>query len=272
MKMQNEKSRSKSVVAVSDFHCGAYTGLTPPDWQSSPNTDVGKHQRICWDFYSHHIPKNADVLLVVGDAIDGKGQRSGGTELKVSDRREQCEMALACLLEAKPKKVVLVHGTPYHTGTEEDWESVLTDKVAARRIDATIGSHKSVDVNGLIFDIKHKVGSSQVPHGRHTAISRERLSNQLWAEKGQRPKADIILRGHVHYFNYCGGLEWLAATMPALQDLGCKYGSRQCSGLIDFGFLQFQVDAQKSPKQKPEYDWQAIIADYKGREAKIIKV
>lgn len=56
----------------------------------------------------------------------------------------------------------------------------------------------------------------------------------------------MFLRGHVHYFNYCGGSSggrhWLAVTVPALQGPGSKYGVRQCSGTVDFGLIHFDVD------------------------------
>jgi hypothetical protein len=140
--------------------------------------------------------------------------------------------------------------TPYHTGQEEDWEDVL-----AREVGAKIGAHEWVDINGLVFDVKHHVGSSQIPHGRHTAVARERLWSQLWAEREQTPKADVIIRSHVHYFDYCGGRDWLAMTTPALQGLGTKFGARRCSGTVDFGLLSFDVAS------RDEWSWHWHIAE-----------
>ena len=108
-----------------------------------------------------------------------------------------------------------------------------TDKV-------TIGSHEWPEVNGRVFDVKHKVGSSGIPHGRMTSIMKEALWNTMWAENDAQPRGDIIIRSHVHYFGhfvkYRGNRDVHMATLPALQAMGTKYGSRQFSGTVDYGF------------------------------------
>jgi hypothetical protein len=111
-------------------------------------------------------------------------------------------------------KIVSVYGTPYHTTTNGDeWENIIAHRAGFDKI----GSHEWIDVNGCIFDLKHHIGSSSVPHGRHTQSAKQHLWNLLWAEKGLQPKANVILRGHVHYHQYCGGTDWVAITSPALQ-------------------------------------------------------
>jgi hypothetical protein len=231
----------KLAVAIGDLHCGAWNGLTPPDWQANQKSEEGKLQNIYWKTYFDNIPKNADVLMCLGDLIDGKGVKSGGTEQQTADRLEQCDIAVACIHAARPKKIVMNYGTPYHTGKEEDFEDVIACKLKALGYVVDIGAHETVDVNGVIFDIKHKVGSSSIPHGRHTAIARERLWNVLWSQRSQRELADVILRAHVHYHQFAGDATWMGATLPALQGLGSKYGGRECSGIVDFGFLVFKV-------------------------------
>lgn len=144
----------------------------------------------------------------------------------------------------------LSHNTGYHTGDEEDWEDAIFREVKARSIKA----HNWVQVRGLVFDCKHHLGSSGVPHARATAISRERLWNILWTEHAEAPKGDVIIRSHVHYFNYAGGSNWLGMSTPALQGLGTKYGGRRCSGTVDFGFVHFDVAKDGS------YTWEKHIA------------
>ena len=129
-----------------------------------------------------------------------------------------------------------------------------------------IGSHEWVSVNGCVFDLKHKVGGSAIPHGRHTAIARDRMWNLLWAEKGLTPKAHVILRGHVHYHNYCGGPGWVAMTLPALQGMGSKFGARQCSGLVDWGVVIFDVDDDGS------FDWHAETVTIQAQCARIVSL
>jgi len=237
--------KPKRVLVISDLHCGHRAGLTPPSWQYKPNdgdldrTKFAEIQQAVWKFYTDTIDalKPIDYLFVLGDGIDGKGLRSGGTEQLEADRLKQCDIATDCINYVGAKNIVMVHGTPYHAGTEEDFEGIIAKNVDAKKI----GSHEWVDVNGVIFDLKHFVSGSVIPHGRFTGIARDRLWNLIWAERNGQPKSDILIRGHVHYFGYCGDGGILNVTMPALQGWGSKYGSRLCTGTVDIGLVHFDI-------------------------------
>ena len=227
--------KSKKVVIISDLHAGHRVGIAPPSWKGSGD----KFEATRKESFKRYIAminkhKPIDVLVVNGDAIDGKGFRSEGVELITSNMLQQVDIAYEVIQYAEAKNIVMTYGTPYHTGQGEDFEKVLADKLGAK-----IGNHEWIDVNGTIFDIKHKVGSSTVPYGRATAPQKERLWNLLWTEFDEQPKADVIIRSHVHYFAYSGEDHWLALTTPALQAMGSTFGARQCSGHVDFGIVYF---------------------------------
>ena len=158
-------------------------------------------------------------------------------------------------------KIFGVFGTPYHCASSDgdDWDSVLAKQAGFE----SIGSHDFVDVNSCVFDLKHKCGSSAIPHGRHTAVAKERLWNQLWGD-GQ-PQANVILRGHVHFHNFCGGPGWIAMTLPALQGAGSKFGARQCSGTVDYGITVFDVDS------KGQFDWTCDTVQFEAQQATAVK-
>jgi len=263
----------KRILVLSDFHCGHLAGLTPPAWWLTENSDAesptkrqkwSEVQRACWSFYESEVKKHApyDVLFLNGDMIDGSGYRSGGTEQTTTDREEQAEMAVVAARVgiSRKTKVVCTFGTASHTGDAEDFENLV-----AHDLDAKIGSHEWVDVDGVTFDLKHHCGSSSVPHGRHTAVAKERLWNVLWNEAELAPKSDVIIRSHVHYHSYAGGPTWLALTTPALQGHGSKYGSRRCNGLVDFGITVFEVN-------KGEYSWFTSIAKIQQQVAQVTKL
>lgn len=251
--------KAKRIVILSDLHCGHRTGLTPPDWQDEIKTDSHTQrnkfailQRAIWEFYIDTLKelKPIDVLFVNGDAIDGIGNRSGGTELITTDRSEQVDIAAECIKQVGARKIIMTYGTAYHTGEAEDWELHVSLAVKAEKI----GSHEWINVNGLIFDLKHHIGSSSIPHGRHTAIAKDRFWNQLWSINEEQPMADVIIRSHVHYHSFCGGPNWLAMTTPAMQAYGTKFGARRCSGKIDVGLLSFDID------KDGDYAWESHIA------------
>lgn len=243
------------IAVISDMHCGHKAGLTPPAFRSSGWW--GRYQAEAWDWYKREVRRNSkpDILIVLGDAIDGSGKKSGGTEQITTDRVEQGDIANECIALWGAKKHHFVYGTGYHTGSEEDFEVPI-----ARHFNAKIGSHEWLDCGGVVFDLKHHLGSSSIPHGRYTALAKEKMWNELW--KGEQPQSDILLRAHVHYFAYCGGRnergDWLACSLPALQRARTKYGSRRCSGKVDFGFLTFEIGRNRS------WSWESHIADLRG--------
>jgi hypothetical protein len=158
-------------------------------------------------------------------------------------------MARDVIQEVQAERIVGTFGTAYHTGTEEDWEATLADMVDAYKW----GSVDTVDVLGTVINYRHHIGGSQTPIGRHTALVRDQVWNGLWAERGEYPRADIILRSHVHYHVYAGGPGWLAMTLPALQGYGSKFGARRMSGTVDIGVTHVDV---MSPT---EYLWKAHL-------------
>jgi hypothetical protein len=247
----------KRLLVISDLHCGHQVGLTHPNYDLVPTdrkSDSYKLYKIRQSYYSEYRKivnslKPIDVLIANGDLIDGRGEASGGTELLFSDRSKQADMASAAILETEAEKIFISRGTPYHTGKEEDWEDTIADKVNA----VEIVNHGFVDINGLIVDYKHKIGSSSVPYGRQTAVAKERIWNFLNNEFDEYPKSDIIIRSHVHYFGFVGGSNWLGVTTPALQGHFTKYGEKQCSGTTDWGLIYFDIE------NKEEWSWKPFV-------------
>ncbi len=237
-----KKPKSIRIGFLSDLHCGHRSGLTPPGWQYKPDQENylskwANTQKECWDWYVSTVTKlKLDIAIWVGDLIDGTGRKSGGTELITSDRNAQCDMALTCIRKAGAKINRIVRGTPYHTGEQEDMENMI-----ASLLDCKIGDHEWYDINGVVFDVKHFISGSSIPHGRLTAVKRAQMWNKLWALKGHQPEADVIIRAHVHYYQCAEDSEGVAMILPSLQGYGSKFGAKQCEGTIDFGMVHFDV-------------------------------
>jgi len=247
----------KRLTVLSDLHCGHLVGLTHPDWQltgkdGSPVGKVAAAQSALWDQFATLKKRKTDILIVNGDLIDGSGKRSGGTECITTDMLAQAEMAAEAIKAVihKNTKVYIVRGTPYHTGQDSDFENVVAQHLgASHRV--RIKDHLYLSIEGWLFDVKHKVGSSGVPYGRHTAVAKESLWAKLWVQEFEdHPQSDVIIRSHVHYFNGSFGPDFIGLTTPALQGLGSKYGARQCSGIVNWGWVEF--DVQKNVRPWPD--------------------
>ena len=269
------RGKKKRVVTIGDLHSGHKVGLTPPVYQlkERPEKTIRDHfhnkfakiHSECWQYYARLMDslQPIDILVVNGDCIDGRGERSGGTELLTTDRQEQCDMAIEAIRYAKANNIVISYGTGYHSGQLEDFENSIAEGVNARKI----GSHEWIDVNGVIFDIKHKVGSSSIPHGRATSGLREAMWSTIWKDNDLTPGADIIIRSHVHFDldDKSAGLPRLT-ILPALQAMGTKYGSRQCTGIVSFGLAYFDV------YDNGDYDHKVITANIESQKATALKL
>lgn len=253
----------KRVVILADLHSGHHAGITPPAYHTAASfmPNIARLQRETWDWYAAHVKGLRPHLMIVnGDLIDGRGEKTGGSELITPDREQQVNIAATVLKAVNAKNIIITVGTPYHTGREEDFENLI-----ARELGCEIHSHCWPVVNGVTFDCKHKIGGSQIPHGRHTAIARDRLWNTIWHDTDGQPRGDIIIRSHVHFFSYAGGADWLAITTPALQAANTRFGARQMSGTVDYGFLVFDI------KDNGEYLWHPELLRVKNTVAKPIK-
>ena len=234
------------VLLPGDLHCGSNVGLTPPSYQINevvnPTTEEHKKrnkwailQHECWEWYTRIVEmlQPIDKCFVMGDVIDGSGVRSGGTELIVTDRKVQAAMAIESLEQIQADEYSFVYGTPYHTGTAEDFETDVS-----RHFNSKIGSHEWEEVNGVTFDLKHKQSGCKNPG---TSLYNEVLDNREWAGLGEQPKADVLVRAHTHRFCILEMEDCLAVSIPALQAYGTKFGSRQCSRKVQFGLIALDV-------------------------------
>lgn len=265
------KIKPKRLVVISDPHCGHKAGLTPPDWwhddrvATGRNAKIAQHQRELWNWYANKVEElqPVDYLVVNGDAIDGKGGKSGSSEQATADRNEQCKMAVHCIDIVKAKEVGIIYGTPYHTGTEEDWEFVISEMLETPVM--FVSGQEFFELNGIIFDFKHKISSSTIPHGRFTAIAREKLWNTIWSSRDQQPKANYIIRSHVHYHiaDSDPAGNWEGIITPGLQGFGSNYGVRMMSGTIDIGMIYFDV------MENGKCEWHSVLAELPSQKASI---
>lgn len=263
------------LAIFSDMHCGHLVGLTPKPWQNQEWATLDKkHAEIlaiqsgCWKAFERYVKQFGpfDIIALNGDLIEGPGRKSGGVELLVRDQNQQCKMAVHAIRTAmhSKTKVWMTYGTAGHGGQEEDWEDIIASELKAH-IDSTV----DLDVEGVVFNFKHHVGSTIVPYGRHTAVARDWMWEML---KGMREHRngnpaykwpDIIIRSQTHYFQFSGDQDHLGMTTPALEAPNTKY-SRRCHGTTDWGFVIFEC-------KNGEYAWKPVTPRIKALSASTLK-
>lgn len=256
----------KKVLAIGDLHCGSMVGLTHPNWivSSGRNARWHKLQNEMWENYIEMLGAFGDVdaVIINGDVLDGKGTRSGGTEQVTVDMLEQVDMAIAAIEQIKVKKIYFTYGTPYHTATAsgEDF-----DQLVSCAFNAPIEDELNLDVDGLVFNARHKVGASANPYNRAASVGKHRLWDALYGIRENDVIADIYIRSHIHYFAFCGESNWMAFCLPALQASATKFGARQCVGLTDWGMCVFHVEQGKLA------GWECQTVELASSKKKVIK-
>jgi hypothetical protein len=255
--------KTKRVLLASDTHCGASAGLTPKAFDNRRDKWRTMRRKF-WREYEKTIDSlgKIDLLIFNGDAIDGPSNtKEAGIGLLHADRNIQVDMAIECIQRIGADKVVMTRGTQYHTGDREDYEDQIADKVGA----VAISSREWVEVNGVVFDCKHKIAGSSIPHGAFTSIAKSNLWNALWAEVGLQPRANIFVRSHVHSFSFCGNSQYTAVVTPSLQGYS-RYGSLSVERLIDWGLVWFDIEEDGSYKM--DYN----IVRIQEAKAKVVKI
>lgn len=225
----------RRIIFVQDTHCGHLTGLTPTEFQinSMPFADF-RAESWLWFNNVIELMKPFDYAVYNGDLIDGSQHKNGGRELLYADQLEQVRMMVSIHNKISPVKSIVIKGTPYHTGQVIDFEKDFADRIGSQCYDRFLG-----DIAGKVFDIRHKIGRSSVPHGRMTPLSRQVLWSRLRDERSG-VKADVIIRSHVHYHIYMEESGIIAFTTPALQGHS-DYGAMQCDGETDYGIVILDI-------------------------------
>lgn len=268
----------KTIVLMSDLHCGALSGITPPAYQIHYNKEVEANQAKFWNWYSETLKMlKPDIVCVIGDAIDGRNRKSGGIGCITSDLFEQAAMATEALSVANAGKYYFIRGTDYHVaqdGTE-------IENLIAHNFDATIENRLYLSVQGSnykeedetthcfkkVFDLKHKVGHSTTPYGMFTPQAKEATWNLEWFMEGARPNADYFIRGHVHRFSYAGTSRFLAINLPALQlPLYNTFGDKCCSNVVDVGMVVFEFDSETAILNR----WEPVLYGGYNYKAKVV--
>ena len=163
-------------------------------------------------------------------------------------------MAAACINYIGAPKALLLFGTPYHAGMEEDWEREIVPLIKNAQV--KISGQDFPTINGLQFDVKHFIAGSSIPHGKATPLLRDKLWNTIWHNEHElQPQADILIRSHIHYMmEYSEPAEWRALTTGMMMGFGDKFGVRKMARIAHIGFWKIDIE------ENGDYECQPIKA------------
>lgn len=220
----------KKIIAISDIHPGSIYGLLPPNFTAStgqpvPQNAAQKYLWQCWlDFIQWAAASKPNAIVVVGDVVEGKQAKSHSSELclpLVKDQEDASKKILGPLMRACRCKTYFVKGTFYHD--DELGRSVdnVAEDLRANLYEGLGTGTYSKEVldlitEGVVLDFSHGISVSGGLY-RAVAIDREALWSAIAGKTGKAPKADVIVRGHAHYFVHVEHPTKHAVILPAWQ-------------------------------------------------------
>lgn len=190
------------IALVGDTHCGSTSALWPQSWLPG-DVPYGSLRYVerCFAQLVDEWPE-IDLLILMGDLIEGKAPKSKGTGIFTSYLRKQVEGAVEILapMAKKARTIVRVAGTPYHDEHDDplafldsELGVVETRQVFNLRIE-TPGAE--LGESGVLNVAHHPPGGGVLYEG--TKLTRQILWNIIAAARGKIPGARWISRAHLH--------------------------------------------------------------------------
>ncbi len=251
----------KRIAVVSDLHCGSIYGLLPPRFQiydeSIKEQNSGQRYLFeCWQDYCDRARTfEPHAVIVNGDVVDGPQRKNQGSELSLISPDDQVRAAidtLGLLRRKCPKaKFFFTQGTPYHVGEWNGHEEAIAAAIGAEEY-KSVGTGRLcreilwLELGGVIVEAAHHISVAQGFY-RLTPLDREMQWSALSAKDSTKgvPKADLLIRSHVHHFSYGEHASKQGLTTPCWQ-LQTRYMRKNSVGrmLPDIGGLFIEVDGQ----------------------------
>jgi hypothetical protein len=201
------------------MHIGGIRSLFPPKYTLATGPDEGiewtltRGQTYLWACLTHllkHVPP-LDAVVALGDTMQGH-RDPWATKLCASSFTDQKLAATKVMkmLKQKAKKLWMTAGTQYHNADFAENEREVAEAVGGEYV-----PWLNLKVNGVNIHFAHgHIGGFVY---RSTPLEREIFFNLLAAEAEQAPKADIVVRAHVHFHAGYTAVNKKSFTTPCWQ-------------------------------------------------------
>lgn len=258
----------KRIAVVSDLQCGSIFGMLPPNFLTSEGIpkiqNAGqKYLWECWiDFCERAGRFDPDAIIANGDMNDGRQRKSEGVELSLNLIADQVNAAVRCLRVLKKRcpraKWYFTRGTAYHVGhagqdEEEVAKALNAEKYSSVGTGVYVREVLWLDIEGVIVEAAHHIGVSQGFY-RLTQLDKEMQWSAMAAKDNTKgvPKADLLIRSHVHNFQHAEHASKQGLVTPCWQ-LQTSFMRKNSTYrmLPDIGGVFIEIDGSAKKKGKP---------------------
>lgn len=209
--MGRKAESPRSIIIVSDTHCGCRLGLFPDQslrMDDGITVNGSNLQGKMWDywleFWNQWVPDvtHGEPYIVVmnGDSVDGVHH---GSKTQVSHNfADQERIALACLTDVAERAHTYYHirGTEAHVGKSGENEEMLARKLGAKPDD--YGHYARwelwLELHGHLCHFTHHVGVTGASAYESTAVYKEMVEGYVDAGRWGRTPPQVIVRSHRH--------------------------------------------------------------------------
>lgn len=208
----------RSLIVISDSHCGCRLGLCPPapmplDGGGTYHASTFQQQmwtlwRAFWDEWVPEVTRGEPYDIVHnGDVIDGVHHNS--TTQISHDIEDQQTIALAVLEPVVARCRALggtyyhIRGTAAHVGQSGVWEEQIARRLGAKP--NAEGQHARFDLwkrvgdkDGPLVHLLHHIGTTGSAAHEASAVNAELTAEFVEAARWRREPPDFIVRSHRH--------------------------------------------------------------------------
>ena len=248
------------VVFVADLHVGSRVGLSTGHGDDAFLL-IRKKILNLWETSVAGPWKKPDILVVVGDAIDGQNKKGGGTGTTTTDLIEQADEAVELIKMWNAGEYVIIRGSDYHVSPRDS--GLAAEEYMARELNAMQCPNNKVNrsswsyylsVDKYTFHIAHKISIPRNFAFKSTAIARDmmmaKLNDSLRNELGKY-KVNAIIRAHAHSFTaveYASSCGMVLPCWKAMDDYAEKEGPLTFTP--DIGFVGWNIEGDKATWEK----------------------
>jgi len=208
--------KSKRLVVINDLHAGSKYGPIPPGWKQSDGAKAPGVEANHWLFEKFESAadefKKPDILVVNGDITDGHQHINYGREVWATDAIDQVKLGEHLIGLYNAKEIYVVYGSPYHV----QYQGLQVERFIARSLKAKgVGWRLRRDLGGVTCSFAHHITVSSTSwQYRTTPLAVQMVLDKLHNEQNS---ANLICRGHAHYFCFAGFDNQLAIVVPGYQ-------------------------------------------------------
>lgn len=203
----------KTITVVSDLHIGSSVGLC--DESGFQLSDGGvylgsKFQNAIWkawqSFFSfaNSISANAEkkILIINGDLVDGAHHNTVALATNNIESQEDAAIRMLQPVTKDFDMTFVTRGTEAHTQPGAQSDERIAKGIGA--VKDEIGQYSRwqlwLDVDNVIFNIAHHIGTTSSAAYESSAVMREMVAGLVEAGQWGQRLPDVMIRSHRHRF------------------------------------------------------------------------